>query len=208
MDCRDWKERISAKVDGELLPEEVRQVDAHLEECAECRALEQKMRAVGIGVARTEGVVPADFREKLFARMEAEELLPRRRSLFVFSLRWAAVPIAAAAALALFLLSPAEKGKHAVSRQAQGPAPTVAQPAPATGPGEPVSPAGSVGPQTAAAPKELSTPAVARTAGEQLTPEEREIIANLDLLEDSSDFDSPGDVDEMELIAPPARSRG
>lgn len=187
MDCRDWKERISAKVDGELPPEEVRQVDAHLEECAECRALVRKMRAVGIGVARTEGVVPADFREKLFARMEAEELLPRRRSLFVFSLRWAAVPIAAAAALALFLLSPAEKGKHAVSPQ--GPVPKVAQPAPATGPGE------------------SASPATARTGGEQLTPEEREIIANLDILEDASDFDSPGD-DEMELFAPTNRSRG
>ena len=40
----------------------------------------------------------------LFARLEKEDLLSKRRSIFVYSLRWAAVPLAAAAALALFLL--------------------------------------------------------------------------------------------------------
>lgn len=171
MECRDWGERISALIDGEASPEEARLVEGHLETCAECRALEQMMRAVGIGVARTEGAVPHDFREKLFSRMEAEALLPRRRSLFVFSLRWAAVPVAAAAALALFMLTSADKGKDAVSPR-------------------------------------KTTPAVAQTAGEQLTPEDREIIANLDILEDPSDLDLPGDVDEMEIFAPPVRSRG
>jgi predicted anti-sigma-YlaC factor YlaD len=171
MECRDWRERISASVDGEVSPEEARRIEGHIEECAECRALERKMRAVGIGVARAEGVVPPDFREKLFSRMEEEDLLPRRRSLFVFSLRWAAVPVAAAAALALFMLTSADKGRDAVSPR-----------------------------QTA--------PAVAQTAVEQLTPEDREIIANLDILEDPSDLDPPGDVDEMEIFAPPARSRG
>jgi len=171
MECRDWRERISASVDGEVSPEEARRIEGHIEECAECRALERKMRAVGIGVARAEGVVPPDFREKLFSRMEAEALLPRRRSLFVFSLRWAAFPVAAAAALALFMLTTADKGRDAVSPR-----------------------------QTA--------PTVAQTAVEQLTPEDREIIANLDILEDPSDLDPPGDVDEMEIFAPPARSRG
>jgi anti-sigma factor RsiW len=171
MECRDWRERISASIDGEIPPEEARLVEGHLEKCAECRDLERKMRAVGIGVARTEGIVPSDFREKLFARMEAEDLLPRRRSLFVFSLRWAAIPVAAAAALALFFLASPDKGKDAVS------------------------------------PRQ-TTPVAAQTAGEQLTPEEREIIAYLDILEDPSDLDSPGDVDEMEMFAPPGRGHG
>ena len=180
MECREWRERISASIDGEIPPGEARLVEGHLEECAECRALERKMRAVGIGVARTEGAVPSDFREKLFARMEAEDLLPRRRSLFVFSLRWAAIPVAAAAALALFLLVSPDKGKDAVSPQ--GPIPQVS------------------GRQT--------PPDAARTAIDQLTPEEREIIAFLDILEDPSDLDSPGDVDEMEMFAPPGRGHG
>jgi len=135
------------------------------------------MRAIGIGVARTEGVVPSDFREKLFARMEAEDLLPRRRSLFVFSIRWAAVPLAAAAALALFLLTSPEKGKDTVSPQGQ--LPGVARQAPAT----------------------------ARVGGE-LTSEEQEIIAHLDVLEDPSAFDAPGDVDEMEIFEPSRRRQG
>ena len=171
MECRDWRERISALVDGEVSAEEARRIEGHFEECAECRALERKMRAVGIGIARIEGVVPPDFREKLFSRMEAEELLPRRRSLFVFSLRWAAVPVAAAAALALFMLTSTDMGKDAVS------------------------------------PRQ-TTPAVAQKADEQLTQEDREIIANLDILEDPSDLDPPEDVDEIEIFAPPARSRG
>jgi len=171
MECRDWRERISTSVDGEVPPEETRRIEGHLEECAECCALERKMRAVGIGVARTEGSVPPGFREKLFARMEAEDLLPRRRSLFVFSLRWAVVPVAAAAALALFMLTSADKGKVAVS------------------------------------PRQ-TTPSAAQTAGEHLTPEEREIIAHLDILEDPSDLDPSEDVDEMEMFVPPGKRHG
>jgi len=178
MECRDLKELISASIDGEASRAETRRIEEHLEGCAECRALERKMRAIGTGVAMTEGVVPSDFREKLFARMEAEDLLPRRRSLFVFSIRWAAVPLAAAAALALFLLTSPEKGKDVVIPQGQ--LPSVAQRQPV---------------------------AAARVAGE-LTPEEREIIAYLDVLEDPSSLDTPGDVDEMEIFAPTGRRQG
>jgi len=170
MECRDFREHISASIDGEVPPGEARRIEEHLAGCAECRALERKMRAIGIGVARTEGVVPSDFREKLFARMEAENLLPRRRSLFVFSIRWAAVPLAAAAALALFLLSSPEKGKDAAAPQPQ--------------------------------------PAAAARAGGELTPEDREIVAHLDVLEDPSAFDAPGDVDEMEIFEPSRRRQG
>jgi anti-sigma factor RsiW len=184
MECRDWRERISAAVDGEAPLEETRRIEGHLEECAECRALERRMRAVGIGVASTEGIVPPGFREKLFARMEAEDLLPRRRSLFVFSLRWAVVPVAAAAAFALFMLTSADKGKDAVS------------------------PAIPPGPQTLVAPGRQTTPSAAQTAGEHLTPEEREIIAHLDILEDPSDLDPSEDVDEMEMFAPPGKRHG
>ena len=201
MECRELRERISAFVDGEALPSEVRLIEDHLDQCAECRAVERKMRTVGIGVSRIEGDLPPDFREKLFARLEAEELLPRRRSLFVFSLRWAAVPVAAAAALALFLLVSSETGKDAVPPQGQ--APVVAQRAPEIEPRESASPTVSPGPgpQTAVAPRKQTPPA--QTAKEELTPEEREIVAYLDILEDPSVLDAPDDVDQ-----PSGRSGG
>jgi hypothetical protein len=170
MECRNWKERISAHVDGETPAGEVRLVEEHLRGCAACRALERRMRAVAIGVARTETDVPLQFREKLFARMESEDLLPKRRSLFVYSLRWAAIPLAAAAALAFFLLTSTERGGN--------------RPAP---PGQ-------------AAP-------VARGAGE-LTSEEREIVAHLDVLEDPSVLEDPGEIDEIEIFAPAGSRKG
>lgn len=203
MECRELRERISAFVDGEALPSEARLIEDHLDQCAECRAVERKMRTVGIGVSRTEGVLPPDFREKLFARLEAEELLPRRRSLFVFSLRWAAVPVTAAAALALLLLVSSERGKDAVSPQAQ--APVVAQRTPEIEPRESASPTVSPGPQSVV-PRKQAPPV--QTAKEELTPEEREIVAYLDILEDPSDLELPDDVDEMEIFGPPGRSRG
>jgi hypothetical protein len=54
----------------------------------------------------------------------------------------------------------------------------------------------------------MSTATAERTAAEQLTPEEREIIANLDILEDPTDLDLPGDVDEMEMFAPSGKRHG
>jgi hypothetical protein len=62
-------------------------------------------------------------------------------------------------------------------------------------------------------PREISegergeTAAIARAEGE-LTQEEREIIANLDILEESADIDGDGDIDELEMFIPAGRSRG
>jgi hypothetical protein len=213
MKCSDLKELLSSWIDGEASPSEARQVEEHLETCAGCRTLERKMRAVGIGVARTEGSVPPGFREKLFARMEAEELLPRRRSLFAYSLRWAAVPLAAAAAAILFLLVSPEKVKDGISPQGQ--LPTMARPGqptetvPQTAPPSPeVSPqaAKRVLPRGVAEGERGETATVARPGGE-LTEEERDIIANLDILEESADIDGDGDIDELEIM-PARRSRG
>lgn len=206
MECREFREIISLSIDGEASPEEARRIHDHLEGCGECRAFERKMRAIGAGVARTEGAVPPDFREKLFARMEAEDLMPRRRSLFAFSIRWAAVPLAAAATLALFFVSSPDKGKDAVSTGEQLPA--VARTGPA---GETVQPGSS--PSSAAPGSRLpddtrrETASTAR-AGAELTPEERDIIAHLDILEDPSALDAPGDVDEMDIFEPPHRRQG
>ncbi|MDH3238080.1 MAG: zf-HC2 domain-containing protein [Deltaproteobacteria bacterium] len=169
MECREIREIISAYVDGEALPEEARRVEEHLGGCAECRTAEKRMRVLGVSVTRTEGAVPPDFRENLFARLEKEDLLPKRRSIFVYSLRWAAVPLAAAAALALFLLSSRE-------------------------------------PVRDLSPTALRPPQVSAT-GEQLSPEDREIVANLEVLEDPDLFDEP-EIEEMEIFIPSSQQRG
>ncbi len=221
MECPEWKERISAYVDGEAPDGEVLRVEEHLVACAACRALERKMRAVGIGVSRTETEVPPRFREDLFARMESEDLLPKRRSLFVFSLRWAAIPLAAVAALALFLLTPGE-----LRRDLEAPAgkPRIAQRAPTTGiaspphPGvpqrvQPSTPEGAPGndaprkPVGQAGRDPVQAVASARGAGE-MTPEEREIVAHLEVLEDPSALEDPGLMDEMENFIPTGSKKG
>jgi predicted anti-sigma-YlaC factor YlaD len=187
MVCLDWKERISAHVDGETPAGEVRLVEEHLRGCAECRALERKMRAVAIGVARTEAEAPPLFREKLFARMESEDLLPKRRSLFAYSLRWAAIPLATAAALAFFLFTSTERVGNRPAPPGQ--VPYVAQRAPAN---------------------ETTPPSslVVERRGGELTPEEREIVAHLELLEDTSAFEDTGEIDEMEIFAPAVSGKG
>jgi anti-sigma factor RsiW len=179
MECKDIREIISAYVDGEASPEEAREVRGHLGTCARCRSAEQRMRALGVGVARMEGDIPPEFRDRLFARMEKEDLLPKRRSIFVFSVRWAAVPLAAAAMLALYVMYSREFPKEFSSPAVRPP--QVA--APAVRPPQVASPAGT------------------------LSPEDREIVANLEILEDPQLLDEPP-VDEMEIFVPSSRQRG
>ena len=108
MGCRDIRESISACVDGEASPGEAASVREHLASCGRCRALERQMRAVGEGVRQLRGAVPDRFRQKVFARLESEGVLAKRKKLFPAAWRWTAVPLAAAAALGLFLLSSRE----------------------------------------------------------------------------------------------------
>jgi hypothetical protein len=206
MECRELKEWISATIDGEALPAEVRMVEEHLAACAECRALERRMRAVGAGTARVEGAVPAGFRDALFARMEAENLIPRRRSLFVFSLRWAAIPLGAAAALALFLFLSNGKGKDAI--MPPGSMPRVAQSPPAAPAPPGIAEEASKRPPAGEGRERGESVASAGAGQESLSPEDRDIIANLDLLEDPSAIDALGEVDEMEIFVPSGRRQG
>ena len=119
MDCRGIRETISAWVDGEASPAEAASVRGHLASCERCRVLERQMRVVGAGVRQVPGPVPDGFRKSVFARLEAEGALPPRKKVFSISRRWAAVPLAAAAALGLFLLISRERVRTAVP---QGPA--------------------------------------------------------------------------------------
>ena len=174
MGCRDIRETISACVDGEASPEEAASVREHLASCERCRVLERQMRAVGAGVRQVRGRVPDRFREEVFARLESEGALPKRKKTFPTAWRWAAVPLAAAAGLGLFLLT---------SREAvRGPAP----PVPATA---------WVGTSAPHAPSPQGNE-------EALSTEDREMLALLDILEDPADLDPNDDAEGMELVAP------
>lgn len=190
MDCVEAKELLSAFLDGESSPEESQRVEEHLATCAGCRAVRQRMGALDSFLARSETPVSPGFRGKLFSRLEAEDLLPRRRSLFWFSIRWA--PLAAAAALGLFLLI-SQEAPRVATKPSETPK-TVAR-IPATMPGE-----------TRAASESPASGAAA--VREELTPEEREIVAWLEVLEDPDSFEEPDEVDETEILLPAARSRG
>lgn len=171
MECREIREIISAYVDGEATPEEARRVEEHTGSCPQCRAAERRMRTLGMAALKTEGTVSEDFREKLFARMEKEDLLPKRRSIFAFSLRWAVVPLAAAAALALYVLSSPDVPRD-ISRTA-------------------VTSSGIAGPAAA------------------LSPEDREIVAYLEILEDPETFhETEIEEEELDIFTPSPGQRG
>jgi hypothetical protein len=186
MGCRDIFETISACVDGEASPEEAARVREHLASCERCRVLERQMHAVGAGVRQVRGSVPDRFREAVFARLDAEGALPKRKKVFPTAWRWMAVPLAAAAALGFFLLT---------SRDA------------VRGPDSP-------GPATSRI--ETSAPPDPSPQGNAvaLSTEDREMLALLDILEDPADLDANDDAEGMELLAPgdsadsPNRPRG
>lgn len=174
MECRDIRESISACVDGEASPGEAASVREHLASCERCRVLERQMRAVGAGVRQVRGSVPDRFREEVFARLESEGSLPKRKKVVPAAWRWVAVPLAAAAGLGLFLLTSREV--------VRGPAP----------PGPAVARVGTSSPEVPSPPGN----------GSELSAEDREMLAMLDLLEDPVAFDSNDDAVGVDLLAP------
>ena len=175
MGCRDIRESISACVDGEASPGEAAAVRAHLASCECCRVLERRMRAVGAGVQP--GAVDrcrTGCREEVFARLESEGALPKRKKGESTAWRWAALPLAAAAALGFFLLTSREGIR---------------------GPESP-------GPATARIETSVPPASSPQGNGSALSAEDREMLAMLDLLEDPEAFDANDDAEGMELLAP------
>jgi anti-sigma factor RsiW len=187
MDCRDIRETISAWVDGEASPGEAAAVREHLASCERCRVLERQMRAVGAGVRQVRGSVPDRFREEVFARLEYEGALPKRKMVFPTAWRWARVPLAAAAGLGLFLLTSREAVRTPVPQ------------APVTSRVETTAAVPSV-PGPAVRP--AVPPESAQGTTDALSTEDRKMIALLDILEDPAAFDASDDAEGMELLAP------
>ncbi len=228
MKCEEIKEILSGYVDGEASADEARRVEEHVASCTACGDLVRRMRRLGQEIERTETAVPSGFRDALFSRMEREGLLPRRRSLFAYSVRWAAVPLAAAAALALFVLTSREAGKVGPELASAPRSAATGSQASSPGAPEPAAPAGKQASQAqdaretrvaaferppAAAPAAGVGTNAGRAAADlraagDLSPEDREIVAYLDVLEDSSAMDEPSGIDELEIVEPPGGTKG
>jgi len=194
MDCRDLRETISAFVDGEIPAEEAERVREHIASCPECRAVEARMRSLGDGVRQLRPPVPDGFRNAVFARLESEGALPPKRKAAPARWRRAAVPLAAAAALALVLLTSRE-----AAREAPVPGPSTARiEAPAAAPrgAGPAGRAPSAGKEVVPESPSWSPPVVSSP----FTPEEKEMIALLDLLSDPSSLDAGEDADALDLL--------
>lgn len=67
-DCEYYREKISCLIDGELSPDETAELEAHIAECSECRALYDAFTAVSAAVSGgmeepPESIAPAVMRE-------------------------------------------------------------------------------------------------------------------------------------------------
>ncbi len=206
MACRGFREKISAFVDGETSAQESVLVTEHLASCARCRELERGMRALGEGVRQVRRDPSEGFRDAVFARLEAEGALTSEKRAPAFPWRWAAVPLAAAAAVGFFLLA------RDVARQPSptGPATARVETPAASGPaGSESAPSASVSARREPAPSPSGSAGGSRVparrdggAAASLSPEDREMIALLDILEDPASFETNGDAEGMDLLFP------
>jgi mycothiol system anti-sigma-R factor len=78
MDCADCLERLYAYLDRELLPAEVTEVRAHLDDCGGCEdsfVLEQRFLA-RVRDCCQEDVAPTELRTRIVARLRMESDTP------------------------------------------------------------------------------------------------------------------------------------
>jgi anti-sigma factor RsiW len=170
--CPAFDEDLSAWIDGELAAARRAAVEAHLASCHACAARAEELRAVDRALrALAAPAVAADLRERLGQRLSgarapaapAARSAPartRRRA----SLIWA-LPLSAAAALALYLAFPASPPDRAESLPIARARELPVAPAPDEGELE------ALDPEALAVVLELDT------------IEDLPVIANLDLLE-------------------------
>ncbi|MEW6720426.1 MAG: anti-sigma factor [Thermodesulfobacteriota bacterium] len=201
MDCRGAREAISAYVDGETAPEETARIREHLAACPECRALEARMRALGDGVLRLRCEPSEGFRDAVFARLDAENALPRKAGRLARPWHWAAVPLAAAAAVVLFLVASREPVLERIATAPDAPRVETQGTAriepPATARVEAPTPRRDT-PESAVPD---AVPEKTASAAPGLSAEEMEMIALLDVLSGEA-FEAGEDPEPLELLAP------
>ena len=71
-DCTQYLELISARLDGELSPEEEKRLQAHLDQCPSCRALLADLTAIYHETSRPLEDVPAGFADRVMRRIESD----------------------------------------------------------------------------------------------------------------------------------------
>ena len=55
--CEFWLEQLSARLDGELTSEEERELERHLVQCPDCRALSEQLEALSAGLQDLEEII-------------------------------------------------------------------------------------------------------------------------------------------------------
>lgn len=146
------------------------------------------MRLLEEGLRRLHTEPTKRFRETLFSRLEAEGAIPPRKKPPARAWRRAALPLAAAAAIGLFLLVSRESVRE---RPAPGPSTARVETPP------------SVGPDPEPAPPMATSPGAASPA---LSPDEMEMIALLDVLSGPISFEAGEDVEALDLMDALGRS--
>lgn len=72
MTCAEALDLIGAKIDKELTPEQDAQLQAHLNECAECRAVYEAMAGIERGLAELEEPAPEGLKQGVMYRIGQE----------------------------------------------------------------------------------------------------------------------------------------
>ncbi|MHC4715146.1 MAG: anti-sigma factor family protein, partial [Planctomycetota bacterium] len=109
MNCREYSELMSEYIDGRLPVEDSAAIAAHLEQCANCRAVEEELRATVSLVSGLERLeAPEGFADGVKARLERRLLIEgpvrgRRRRLLPWSLGGVALAAAAAILMVAFV---------------------------------------------------------------------------------------------------------
>ena len=78
MNCEQMLELLSARLDGELNQAEEQAVQAHLEQCPECRALWEQLSALQFSLEDLEILpAPEEFAQGVMARVRQESRRPK-----------------------------------------------------------------------------------------------------------------------------------
>lgn len=96
MNCETALELLSASLDGELTSAEKSQLQAHLDQCPSCRAIQTELVGLHAACGEMEALPPAGLKERIM-----QNLPPQRASKVIYWKRWGAM----AAALALVALA-------------------------------------------------------------------------------------------------------
>ena len=72
--CEFWLEQLSARLDGELTSEEERELERHLVQCPDCRALSEQLEALSAGLQDLEEIpAPEGFVQGVMERIAGEK---------------------------------------------------------------------------------------------------------------------------------------